>query len=161
MLRYTGPLMIVSLWLAGCGSMGLQSECSWREPCPESVDPVEYLKVSGCFRIGAVGVGGRTPPEETALHRLIAQPDATDCLRRLYHEGTRAGRLYALVGLYYIDREEYRRLASGAGAGWATVDTQAGCICRREAVRHIVGSIEAGEFDSLMQPSLQDHHKAM
>ena len=145
-------LLITALGLTGCDPVK-----RWAEPnCDrwdnaDTVNPFELLKISGCFRIGGVGVAAATPPEQIALGRLMEQKDASVTLEKLFSEGSPASQLYALLGLRFIDRAKYEELVTKVKQNTLEIETQGGCIISHETVQQIIKSIEAGNFDIHIQ----------
>ncbi len=117
----------------------------------KATGPVEYLKKSEVFRLGPVGFAPETPPEEFALRMLMAEDDCPSQFKRLFDEGSIAGKLYALTGLYYKDRSTFNELASGLREDSRSVPRQTGCLVFTQTVKEIIKSIESGDFDRDMQ----------
>ena len=121
----------------------------WDEIGP--TDPVSYLIKSECFRIGGVGFGAVTPPEEIALRNLMSHEDNSILLTELFNKAAITGKLYALLGLYYVDRQKFDQLASYLRYDSQMIDTQGGCIISRGYVKDVVNSIKSGHYDIDMQ----------
>jgi len=117
----------------------------------KATGPVEYLKKSQVFRLGPVGIAAETPPEDIALRMLMAQDDSTTLLKKLFDEGSIAGKLYALAGFYYRDRSTFNKLASGLRKDSRSVPRQSGCTIFSQKVEEIIESIESGNFDKDIQ----------
>lgn len=87
------------------------------------------------FGGSAVGYGGLPLPEVFALRKLLAEPNAPEALTVVLDQGTIAGQLMALSGLYFADHQAFERRAPA----YATLDTPVsvrsdGCIHHDEMV---------------------------
>ena len=150
-------LLIVPFLIIGCYSGCAKWENpSWEKPSWEdssSAPPFDVLKNSNCFRIGGVGIGGLTPPEHIALVKLMDMTDSSQQLENLFYKGSLTGRLYALLGLYYIDQSKYEKLSPRLKNVSYEVVFQAGCLFGSKKVSEIVEEIENGNFDVFLKPT--------
>jgi hypothetical protein len=121
----------------------------------DSMGAFRLLEKSQCFRLYPVGVAAAVPPEEIALCRLMKQDDASAVLEKLYLKTSSAGRLYALLGLRFVDRTKYEKLLPEMKNDLHEVDTQGGCIVYKEPVQMIIESMEAGNYDAEIQRNLK------
>jgi hypothetical protein len=121
----------------------------------DSMEPIKLLEKSQCFRIGGVGWAGVTPPEESALRRIMKQDDASATLEELYSKGSPAGKLYALLGLRFINKARYEELMPQLKQSTDKINTQSGCIIFDETVQAIISSMEAGNYDYDIQRELR------
>ena len=92
------------------------------------------------FETGRVGFAGTLSPHVISLNMLLAEKDAAAALGSLLAGGTDAGRLYALSGLYYADRDSFDRGVSRLKDGEATVRVLKGCLMSEEKLGKIVES---------------------
>lgn len=96
------------------------------------------------FTDGAIGDGGETPAEVSALRVLIQDPGAAPALRRIYAEGSTGAKLYALCGMWFVDRSAFTQHVHELAAHTGTVEYQSGCmIDERQAVADLVRSDRA------------------
>jgi hypothetical protein len=121
----------------------------------DNVDSVKLLEKSQCFRVGHVGVAGVIPNEAIALHRIMKRDDASAALEELYSKGSPAGKLYALLGLRFVNKAKYEELMPQLKQNTDKVETQAGCIVYTETVQAIISSMEAGNYDYDIQHELK------
>jgi hypothetical protein len=143
-------LQIIILFLViGCNSAQNPPEMSGcaHYDNAEFKEPVKLLEKSPCFRVGPVGYAGVIAPEEIALRKIMKREDASAALEELYSKGSSAGKLYALLGLRFVNKAKYDELLPQLRQNTDKVATQAGCIVFEKTVQVIVSSIEAGEYD--------------
>lgn len=138
----------------GCSYQRTESPCYDSMKLDENTDYLEYLKSSKCFRIGGVGAAAVTPSEEIALRRLMRQDNALESLTELFDEGSPPGKLYALLGLRYVDQMVFNELSIELRNRNDMVETQGGCIIFQASVCNILKSIEDGAFDIYMEREL-------
>ena len=139
------------LAIGGCFYQQPKSACNECPRLNEKTDCLEYLKSSKCFRVGGVGFAGAIAPEEIALRRLMRQDNAFELLKRLSDKGSSVGKLYALLGLRYVDRGIFNELAIDLRNRNDVVETQEGCIIFEASMCDLVESIEDGVFDMYME----------
>jgi hypothetical protein len=141
--------IIILFTVVGCNSVQNPPEMSGCAHFDnvDFMDPFKLLEKSQCFRIGGVGWGGRTPPEEIALRKIMKREDASAALEELYSKGSSAGKLYALLGLRFANKAKYDELLPQLRQNTDKVATQAGCIVFEKTVQEIVSLMEAGNYD--------------
>jgi hypothetical protein len=112
------------------------------------INHLEYLKSSYCFRIGTIGIGG-SAPEGIALQKVMEQDNAVDSLLDLFENGSQTGKLYALLGLRFLNHTAFDEFATQLkNQSGNVVDTALGCTSYQTTVGDILKSIEEGEYDS-------------
>jgi hypothetical protein len=121
-----------------------------------TTEAFKVLQAAKIFRIGPVGYGGDIPPEEIALCKIIKRDDSSAILKELYTTGTQASRLYALLGLRFVNKAKYDELMLQMKTQNGEIETQSGCIGSRQTMQDIIYSIEAGWFDSDIQRELKN-----
>jgi hypothetical protein len=115
----------------------------------EKVNDLVYLKSSNCFRIGAIGVGATSAPEGIALQKVMEQDNAVDSLLDLFDNGSQTGKLYALLGLRFLNHTSFDEFATQLkNRSDSLIETAAGCSSYQTTVGDIIKSIEDGEYDS-------------
>lgn len=101
----------------------------------------ETVKAASHFAIGGVGVAGTITPEEIAMRQIRDGPQAETQMRKLLHEATPAGQMYALFALRQLDAADYTTLSTTYRQSSIAVPTISGCIIHTqpmsEAVRWI------------------------
>ena len=79
-------------------------------PLPLSVgSSAMILLETDFFCAPAAGAGGNTPNHVLAFRTVLRQPDAAPRFRDLVRSGKLAGQLYALCGLFLLDRPAFER----------------------------------------------------
>ena len=81
----------------------------------------------------------------------MRQDDSIKSLKRLFDEGTSAGKLYALLGLRYVDQATFIELSEDLRNRDDKIETQEGCIIFQATVCDLLKSIEDGTYDMEMQ----------
>jgi hypothetical protein len=79
------------------------------------------------------------------LRTLLADPRRADLLEQLWHEGTPAGRLYALVGFALTDSVAFQNNALLIASDRRVISTVMGCIVASERIGWLAREIQ-GEF---------------
>jgi hypothetical protein len=92
------------------------------------------------FETGRVGFAGTLSSHVINLNTLLAEKDAAAALGHLAAGATEAGRLYALSGLYYVDRSAFNTGVARLKDSEATVRVLNGCLMSDEKVGKIVES---------------------
>jgi hypothetical protein len=100
------------------------------------------LKSAESFAIGGVGVAGTTTKQELAMRALRDAPDGEQQLRKLLHEGTPAGQMYALFGLRQRGAADYKELAQPFRQHATPVQVISGCVIHTDAMSVVVGWID-------------------
>ena len=77
--------------------------------------------------IGFVGPGGSPAPDSLISDRIGAAPTASLSYRLLYMIGNAQGKSYAIMGLRFVDWEEYVRLRDDFALSSAKVRVHSGC----------------------------------
>jgi len=136
---------------------------------------IAYSKLAtACiFRVGGVGYSGETSKEELALYDLLEESHALAALNSLVKTGSYEGGLYGLLGLSIRDHGEFNRAveiykARKERPKWQetgsfecfhttgeTVTTQRGCIISTEEREEIVGAIQSGRYDRMLNAIYQ------
>ncbi|MHC4821231.1 MAG: hypothetical protein ACYTDX_05870 [Planctomycetota bacterium] len=92
------------------------------------------------FTDTAVGIAGITPLEVEAMRALHGEKAAGKAFLSLCRNGTTAGKLWGLCGLWYFDNARFHRQKSAVlrDHGKEKVATMRGCIVSEEVVRTII-----------------------
>lgn len=114
-----------------------------------SRDALKTVSTATQFSLGGIGVVGSIAPPETALRVLLEDPKAVDALRHLAATASAAGRLYALVGLYVLDRPTFESTAARLRKelGDTKAECISGCMIHEETVSATIDQIGSGAFD--------------
>jgi len=71
----------------------------------ETIRAVSFLKKTENYMDTNIGAGGRVSPEAYAFNVVSKNPNSTKIFHHIYETGGNVGKIYALIGLYYDDRE--------------------------------------------------------
>jgi hypothetical protein len=105
-------------------------------------DFVSYQRLAAAeyFAGTAVGIAGVEPPESKALRSLAAHRDGGSAFKYLLFTGSRAGKMYALVGLRHTNPLFFRLAVQPFRFLPGEVDTISGCVGRKMETRELVES---------------------
>jgi hypothetical protein len=151
-------LALVLLYMvSGCNCSPERTETSgcgqWHNA--DTMDPLKLLQESQCFRIGPVGYAGIISPYLCALCHVFKMTNASTMLEELYATGTRTGRLYALLGLRFVNRAKYDEYLPQMKTLNGAIETQLGCIVFPQSIQVTINSIETGGYDADIQRELK------
>jgi hypothetical protein len=96
------------------------------------------LKSARIFAIGGIRREGAITREETAFDALCKEPDAAQQFRRLLHEATIEGQMYALLGLRQLHAADYKAQLARYRGSTRMVNTGSGCEIGPDKVSYIV-----------------------
>jgi len=148
-------LQIIILFLViGCNSAQNPPKTSGYDHF-DNIESIKMLEKSQCFLVGRMGPAGVVPKEEIVLCKIMKRDDASAVLEELYSRGSPAGKLYALLGLRFINKAKYEELTPQLKQSTDKVETQAGCIVFVETVQAIISHMEAGNYDYYIQDELK------
>jgi hypothetical protein len=100
------------------------------------------------FAFGGVGFVGTPSPGQKLFEQVMAGPEPLKQFSTILKEGTTEARLYALCGLWALDKAKFAEAAKSMKADkLASAQTAAGCIISLQTVSSIVQEIEQGRFD--------------
>jgi hypothetical protein len=146
-------LLTIFVLIAGCNSAQKQTGCSKCEDV-NSVNSFDLLAGSKCFHVGGIGYAGVISPEEIALRGLMKQKNASAVLEELFSKSPPVGQLYAALGLRIINKAKYEKLIPQINQNNHKVLTQDGCLIFEKTIQEVVKSIDAGDYDFLIQRKL-------
>lgn len=156
MRRLILPLILLFV-VSGCDPIKETSKTTackqWNNPDLEA--PFKRLQKSQDFLIGRIGINGAVPREEISLCKLIRSDNASAVLKELYSTGTPSGKLYALLGLRFVNKSKYKELLPHIKKQNGVVETQAGCIVLHSTIQNIASSIETGDYDYYINQELK------
>jgi len=105
-------IIMIALASANCSSV-------WSNKTPTAPEALEVLRSSEFFNGPCVGLLCVASDEACALKAIMTSPNREEYFRELYGHENLTPRLYALCGLYFVDREYFERaldeLASSDG----------------------------------------------
>ncbi len=101
---------------------------------------LKLLLSTHTFADDAIGDGGDLSGQVAAYRIILKQPDAIAVFNHLLRKAQPAGKLYALCGLYLLDRPAFDRAVQPFRGDAGEVRIQFGCSGGRETVRSIVES---------------------
>jgi hypothetical protein len=95
------------------------------------------LKSARIFAIGGIRREGAITREETAFDALCKEPDAAQQFRRLLHEATIEGQMYALLGLRQLHAADYKAQLARYRGSARMVNTGSGCEIGPDKVSYV------------------------
>ncbi|HSO35281.1 MAG TPA: hypothetical protein VLT33_22285, partial [Labilithrix sp.] len=107
-------------------------------PAAAAPDAYETLKTATVFESAHVGYGGELSHNAKAFRALLAAPDPRRAMRALYTEGSLAGKLYAVAGLYLVDPESFEPAARALAKRGGDVMTRYGCMGGSSTITEIL-----------------------
>jgi hypothetical protein len=110
-----------------------------------SPSALDLLLTESVFASARIGYAGTPSRQARALRSLLADPRRADLLQQLWHEGTPAGRLYALVGFALTDSVAFQHNARLIASDGRVIATMMGCIIASERIGWLAREIR-GEF---------------
>jgi hypothetical protein len=96
------------------------------------------LKSAHIFAIGGIRREGAITEEESAFNALCRERDAAQRFRRLLHEASIEGQMYALLGLRQLHAPDYKAQVERYRRSTRMVNTGAGCEIGPDKVSYIV-----------------------
>jgi hypothetical protein len=106
----------------------------------EGKTAVRELVEAERFETGFVGFAGSPSSYINRFNTVLRETEAARLFKYIFDEGSTAGKLYALSGLYLTDREEFNRAADIMKKSGQTVQVLNGCLISDESVAKIVES---------------------
>ena len=98
------------------------------------------------FSLDHVGFAGTTPGTVRAFRFLLDDPSSPQVFSRLL-QGSTAGRLYALVGIYLTDPPRFPQAVQSLEGATDMVETMfGGCVVDECSVRELARMISSGEI---------------
>ena len=107
----------------------------------------EVVKSADQFSIGLVGIGGVTSRTEVAFRAILMHNKRRDELSSLLMTGTKAGQLYALLGLKLSGDPAFDKVFPKFASDNADVITQSGCLVKHSTVKAIARAILKGKYN--------------
>ena len=105
----------------------------------------EALRSESVFVGPRVGFAAEPSRESRHFRVLLADRDAAELFGRLWYEAsTPAAQLYALAGLYLVDRPSFRRLSPILAGSHERVPTFIGCIYSHVSMAEMVDELTTG-----------------
>jgi hypothetical protein len=119
-------------------------------PFPYTREAAFAVLLNTCEFVRALGPDQVPSVQAQLVNVLWHQPDSSAVFEDLYQRANLAGKLHALVGLYAVDRNLFKRHAAEL-RGDDPVRTQNGCANMPVAVSTIMPDIEAGTVTAEFQ----------
>ena len=136
------------MWIALAMSLAVLPGATSAAPSAETQAAVDGLLKADAFQGAAIGIAGTLSDGVRAFRILARDKEAAAHFDRIAREGTPAGRLYALAGLYVVDPAAYRRLRQGAVSPETKVQTTFGCIMSQEDAATLLRRIDNGDYSA-------------
>ena len=109
------------------------------------------LKKAKFFATGGVGIVGEKPDEIEAFAQMIRYSDAKNYFVKLEEEANNEGKLYALCGLYFLDKEYYYAILDNYMSSKDKVTTMGGCIQQEEMFKDLYSGFCKGIFPTQLK----------
>lgn len=106
---------------------------------PSSADEAESILLAArSFDDVAVGYAGETPATVLAYRKLFRARDGVDRFRKVVEQGTPAGKLYGLCGLFFLDPGAFNQQLAQLERSRAPVVRRDGCIASKTTVHDVL-----------------------
>ena len=116
------------------------------EKLPKTVgEAYEVLAHTGTFTDGPIGIAGATPIEHQAFVLLLKDPQAESYFDRLLAHGSLPGKLYALCGIHFVNRQKLHSVSLPFSSMHTKVETMNGCLISYEKCSALIPNILSGE----------------
>ena len=129
-MRLLVATVMISLSVGGCA--GPRSAADVRAA-------FAALQVAEMVKTAYAGLEGEIADETRAFREVMAAPDAPRQFERLLEQGGLAGQMYALAGLYLMDRERFEAVAPRYRGDTREVKVLVGDVGGTAPVAAIVG----------------------
>ena len=108
--------------------------------------PFDLVRETPRFTIGKVGFAGHPSKVETSFREILSESNAKIQLNRILSTGTKAGQLYALLGLKILKDPQFKQALPHFLSDKSDVETMEGCVVRHTTVKAIAGQISNGDI---------------
>ncbi len=143
MNRQTPHLLLALAVLLAAGALlhahSPDDETSRVEQVEEIEAAFDRLREATVFAAHGVGYAGTIPPEHADVRMLVAAPNASNRLQELVRIGSPAAKLYAMAGLWRVDRNAFRAAVSKYRESNLIVEFGQGCIIMQYRLHKIIG----------------------
>ena len=94
-----------------------------------------------------IGEANEVPQQVIAFKELYFGENVKDYFLRLENEGTDAGKLYALCGLYYLDKRTFDRLTKKHQHNTILIPGFEGCFSTITPMNQIISAANPDQMD--------------
>jgi len=98
------------------------------------------------FAFGGTGIAGGISPGERDYKTVLARSTALADFEKLFAEGNRQAKCYALVGIRKLNPTRFKELAGPLRDSKERVTTMKGCIILNEPFASILKKIESDKY---------------
>ena len=116
------------------------------------------VKDAKLFVHGGITFDGHHTDELIAFAKLYRSKNAKNYFIKLEKEGTNAGKLYALSGLYYLDKKMYNELEKKYATSEEPVRYASGCLFRNTTIGDMVRDEYSDEFPMQLVRYIESTH---
>ena len=113
------------------------------------------------FAFGGIGYPPVTPSGETRLQEILRSEDPEGGFENWFEHGNPQEKLYALTGLYYLDRERYLRLRTELDGQELEAEAMYGCSGVVDDIGVFVEQIESGWYSRGFERNLEEALEAI
>ena len=114
---------------------------------------IEVLRSADRLESSHTGAAGAPSCSTAAYRNLLRRRDAAVLFRRVFDQGTPVGRVYALAGLYDVDRGAFDVLINAArSSSPPTFERIDGCVGTRVSRDEVFAELTAGTLSAWWRP---------
>jgi len=116
---------------------------------PQTTQPdavLDRLSKVERFAFGPTGYAGVTSTGEKDFRTVLGRSSAVTDFEKLFAEGNKQAKSYALVGIRKLNPTRFKELARPLRDSKESVTTMEGCIISDEPFTSILKQIEAGKY---------------
>jgi len=123
----------------------------WVQAAGDAEAAYKTLVKAPDFSVGGVGVAGVVTESDIACRTLMRAQSPGPLFLRILEEGTPAGKMYALCGLYYKSPETFQQVAGKYRKSQESFEYAAGCMIMKATIQSEMPNLEANRFDGLLK----------
>jgi hypothetical protein len=114
---------------------------------------VGILQSAEMLESSHIGAGGAPSCSVIAYRHIVGQPEAAATFKALFENSGPAGRIYALAGLYEVDRAAFERLIAAAQEGSpATFERIDACVVTAPSKQEVFALLQSGQLSTWWRP---------
>jgi hypothetical protein len=141
---FTALLILLSVEKCCCSDLSSQTSNSVQQAYEQ------LLKVK-CFAFGGVVYAGLTSEGEIAFRAMLTSTNALQLFTATLSKGTDEAKLYALCGIYDLDKKSFVISAKILKKANPKVTTMSGCIIMDEKASVVIERIANGTYDGYVK----------
>lgn len=152
-MRAQLALPLCSLLLTTVGCFNDQRPPAEESAMVQSIARKEalHLGTTWLFAFGGTGYAGSISEGEKQFFKIYNDHRAAEHFDEIFQRGTDEAKIYALCGLYELDRQRFKELTRNPRALPARVEMMNGCIGFHQSGEKIVEKIAAGGYSDYLR----------